>query len=147
MNRLDKCTDHRINSHIIKVEEEPVSLQPKLFLKSGAGLVRFDLPTAPKKQPSKVKKKQPMVTNVKSKYNQKTEAFKNKKADTRKTPILTPENKVQPLDVSRSSSVSKFKKQPLITTPIREPEPSLKLIWNKAQGRKEKPVKVIHLHQ
>ena len=138
-NRLgDQYTNHKNNSHELQEEKEPILSQPKPYLKRGSGLARFNLPTDPKKQPSRVKKKQPMITNVKSKYNQETEAFKNKKANTRKTLVLTPENKVQTLNVSRPSSVSKYMKLPSKRTSIREPEPSLKLIWNKTKGRKEK---------
>ena len=44
--------------------------QPRPFLKRGAGLARFNLPTDLEKQPNRVKKKQPKVKNIASKYTE-----------------------------------------------------------------------------
>ena len=44
--------------------------KPRPFLKRGAGLARFNLPTDLDKQPNRVKKKQPKVKNIATKYTE-----------------------------------------------------------------------------
>ena len=107
---------------------------PKPFLKRGAGLARFNLPTDPRKQPSRVRRKQPKVCNVKSKYSQETEAFKSKKSvpykfvkehasDTKK--LSTPERPTSSLKLTKQASAPKAS------------DPLLKQIWNKSAERRE----------
>ena len=70
----------RSNLHLQKAEldneEVPTSAppaterKPRPFLKRGAGLARFNLPTDLEKQPNRVKKKQPKVRNVATKYTE-----------------------------------------------------------------------------
>lgn len=44
--------------------------KPRPFLKRGAGLARFNLPTDLEKQPNRIKKKQPKVKNIATKYTE-----------------------------------------------------------------------------
>ena len=70
----------RSNLHLQKTELEneevptsppPVTeRKPRPFLKRGAGLARFNLPTDLEKQPNRIKKKQPKVKNIATKYTE-----------------------------------------------------------------------------
>ena len=70
----------RSNLHLQKTEvdnEEPPTSppadkerKPRAFLKRGAGLARFNLPTDLEKQPNRIKKKQPKVKNIATKYTE-----------------------------------------------------------------------------
>ena len=136
----EQCLDWNGELHETPPQTNLEVKEPRPFLRRGAGLARFNLPTDPNKQPSRVKRKQPKVVNVKSKFNEETEAFKNKKTTPRKTPIPPHQSITKSPEIPRPKSVSKTKKDVFSSKglPIKEPEPSLKLIWNNMKGAKEK---------
>ena len=57
--------------------------KPRPFLKRGSGLARYNLPTDLNHLPCRVKRKQPNVKNIQSKYTQETQAFANRKSSIR----------------------------------------------------------------
>ena len=88
--------------------------EPKPFLRRGTGLTRFNLPPDPSQQPSMKKRSQsqPRVRDVKSRLNQETQSFANKKTVAKRSVSISPamrKRKPQPVSPAKSPKKTAIK--------------------------------------
>ena len=98
--------------------------EPRPYLKRGAGLARFNLPTDLDHLPCRTRRKQPNVRNIKSKYTQETKAFASRKAEVK---VI----KDPPASIPASSGGKIFRPRTAKTVSTSKMSPVLKQIMSK----------------
>ena len=117
----------------IDKENESKKKEPRPFLRKGSGLAKYNLSTDLNNLPYKSRKKQPQLRNIRSKYNEETQASVRRKADVHnihhrtKTPIKKSQN---PPDDDLKSPGSMFKPKQLRPVSSAKMSPVLRQIMS-----------------